>query len=864
MDTDSGKMLVTGYSTARTDNNCAWTLNVDVNGNREVSVQEGDSDSSVGDTQAFATLVNLNSGTNSVDLSETHACSPNYVETGVSAIMVDAIANHAGSDECGDPNNCDFSIDADGNVLVLGHSSGRSEQSGNIDSDDYSVSIEVNGVQESFAREGNSNSGEGSTMFLTGVGSASGTADIETSRTEHELDMQYRETQVVALDLRDSISIQSDECSYPGDCSTSINHGSRKSLVFGHSSADTGNNKEWDFGLDVGGTEVASTREGNSDKEASDAQGLVRMVNQNSFSLDSWTDTGGPNWYENQIHALELFTGPEFSNPIPAKSNTGSPVETSSPELSIEVSASSGSDVDVSFYNAANDNQIGSTQNDVSDGGTAAVEWSSLQDDETYKWYVEGCSTGCRTSSTFQFDVNGFPEITDIAFDNSTSEHAFTAEATVEDPNGDGDLDSCDATATGGGTSMNYNNLGFDGVDGDNTATCSVEIQYNDPGTNWDHLEDLNVGFTVSDSKNSDTESGSNSFPNNNPRVTDISFSNYSERHRFNTTALLSDPDSVSSGQIDFCSFNFSDGEGNYKYVETSVDNSISTDQAECSYSNINHSITGFEVLEDIDVDVKVGDIHGSNSSAQSSNVIPNSVPYAANPIPSDGDIVFEFPVGLEAMVMDDDVGDTLSTKIYNSDTGEEVESFPPRSSGNEVSTDWEIQNALQQEYSWDVEVSDSWSATNTTFSFTKVVGRTYRSDLSLDLNYSSIVLNAGGNRYTELKVTNNVQNEKNLTVNLTGIDAEFLDGSTVKEIPEFEGQSRRTYMVRISPDEPTDEDLTVVATNNDIGVETEKTIPVTTLSNSQESNEVPGIGAIQLLALSIASTVLYYRLLNP
>lgn len=555
----------------------------------------------------------------------------------------------------------------------------------------------------------------------------------------------------------------------------------------------------------------------------------------------------------------------QFINPDPAKSTGTSPVETSSPDLQVDVDEPSGNDVDVTFYDNADDSQIGGTQTITSGSGTAVQEWSGLVDGNTYRWYVEGCtSSGCKKSSTFEFDVNGFPEITDLRFTNRSDRHGFNAEITVEDANGDGDLDSCDATATGGGTSMNYNNLGFGGVDGDNTATCSVEIQYNDPGTDWNHLQDLNVEFTVSDSKNSDTESGSNSFPNNPPRVTDISFSNYSERHRFNTTALLLDPDSETSGEIDFCSFNFSDGEGNYKYVEPSVDNSVSTDQAECSYSNINHSITGFEVLEDIDVDVKVGDMHGSNSSAQSSNVIPNSVPYAANPVPSDGGIVFEFPVGLEATVMDDDVGDTLSTKIYNSDTGEEIESFPPLSSGDEVSTDWQIQNALQQEYSWDVEVSDSWSATNTTFSFTKIVGRTYRSDLGLNLNYSSIVMNAGGNRYTELKVTNNVQNEKNLTVNLTGIDAEFLDGSTVKEIPEFEGQSRRTYTVRISPDEPTDEDLTVVATNNDIGVETEKTIPVTTLSNSQESNEVPGVGVIQLLALSIASTVLYYRFLTP
>ncbi|MFB6099854.1 MAG: hypothetical protein ABEK16_01145 [Candidatus Nanohalobium sp.] len=256
---------------------------------------------------------------------------------------------------------------------------------------------------------------------------------------------------------------------------------------------------------------------------------------------------------------------------------------------------------------------------------------------------------------------------------------------------------------------------------------------------------------------------------------------------------------------------------------------------------------------------VRVKDGRGATTIRTASYFVDNPKPKAFAIEPSDSGVVSSFPVNLLARVEDDNSAyhnRPLQVTIYDHN-GDYLASASV-SSGNTISHEWEIPNALSSQYEWTVEVEDKWDTVNTTFTFTKVVGRSYRSDLSIDLNYSSIVMNADSNRYAQLTVENNVNNVKDLTLNLTGVEAEFLGGGQSRRISAFPGQTQRTYKIRIMPDSKTDKDLEIVAENNNLGINTTRTIPVTVLENKRSSRDVPGLQLIHLLFVAITATVLY------
>lgn len=246
MDTDAGKMIITGYSTASTGNTCDWTLSVDVDGSQVASVKEGDSDSTVDDTQAFATAVDVGKDTNSINTYENHECSPNYQETKVSAFMASSMADQVKSVSCNDPDNCDFSIDTDNsNLLLLAHSSAST---GN--NNGWSFNVNLNGNTMATSKEGDSGIRVYDTQFLTSISSVnSGSQYVNTYET-HEGGPNWKETQVTILELRDDVYQQGVSCSNPDNCDSSVSHDSKATFVAGHSSAETSKNNEWTLGLE--------------------------------------------------------------------------------------------------------------------------------------------------------------------------------------------------------------------------------------------------------------------------------------------------------------------------------------------------------------------------------------------------------------------------------------------------------------------------------------------------------------------------------------------------------------------------------------------------------------------------------------
>ncbi len=96
------------------------------------------------------------------------------------------------------------------------------------------------------------------------------------------------------------------------------------------------------------------------------------------------------------------------SNPVPADGSTIS--ETTSTTLSVDVSDPDGDSMNVTFYDASDDSEIG-TDTDVANDSTASVTWSSLSAGSTYQWYaVANDSTDTNTSNTWSFTVNAPPD----------------------------------------------------------------------------------------------------------------------------------------------------------------------------------------------------------------------------------------------------------------------------------------------------------------------------------------------------------------------------------------------------------------------------------------------------------------------
>ncbi|MFP4000885.1 MAG: InlB B-repeat-containing protein [Thermoplasmata archaeon] len=114
-------------------------------------------------------------------------------------------------------------------------------------------------------------------------------------------------------------------------------------------------------------------------------------------------DVGNEDSNTNAVPEIEESnkTAPDApTNPSPADGATG---VSTSPTLSVDVSDPDGDTMDVSFYNASDDNLIG-TDTGVTDGGTASVTWSGLAYDTTHNWYTvadDGNTT--TTSDTWSF-----------------------------------------------------------------------------------------------------------------------------------------------------------------------------------------------------------------------------------------------------------------------------------------------------------------------------------------------------------------------------------------------------------------------------------------------------------------------------
>jgi hypothetical protein len=614
----------------------------------------------------------------------------------------------------------------------------------------------------------------------------------------------------------------------------------------------------------------------NDDNSVTRTNGVSSPYTLDSSNAPDWLEQGdevGGKFYSNSNHDGDTASTStdtvtwgypvSFSNPRPAKSNTGNPVGTTSPDLKIDISEPNGNDVDVTFYDDS-DNSIGSyTVNGGS--GTASVEWSGLNEANTYNWYAEGCTGGCKTTSTYEFDVNGIPSIDSINFYNSSTDHEFTAEAVVTDSNGDNDLDSCSIEVTDQSGDSNSYNPGFENVDGDNQAICSTDIRYDDLNE-WSHVAELDVEFTVSDSKNQDTRSEQNTFPNHDPDVTSMTFENYDDEHAFNVTAIVSDTDSNNPHELDStCQFEFADNDGNTVTKSVPMNyNYGNSNEAKCFYDNINASMpypsdidSGFEPNENINVSLEIRDSHSGTDMYWEEKSIPNSPPEVDVIGPKNGEGVLTNDAQLEIRV-DDPEDDNIELVEYRDLDGNIIESFPNPPQQTQYTAEWE--NLDTGDYEWEVEVSDKWDSTiRGYFAFERTISNIYRVRHTIDHQYSSLIVDEGGQASMFFESDVATDNRTVTTyVEGDGIDVEYADGSTQKSYEVDTGEPDR-FQLRISALDTGKNELRIITEDDSVSTNTTTTFPVYVRESVEEGQSVPGIGLIQLVALALAGLMFYY-----
>lgn len=463
------------------------------------------------------------------------------------------------------------------------------------------------------------------------------------------------------------------------------------------------------------------------------------------------------------------------------------------------------------------------------------------------------------------------PQPDGMKFTNSSEGHAFKVEANFSE--GSNDIDRCEIRAEDGSGNVRIYDES-DGVEAvkvsDSKSKCIYDsIRYDDNGA-WENRHNLNneiIGLNIEVTAEdvdgqSASQTGYNTFPNNKPTIKQLSYTNYTQIHGFNVTAEISDQDSINPNEIESCSFEFDDGDGTVISRSGDIDYTQGTEnEAVCFYSNVNSSMaSGFEVLEEINIEATLNDSHDKQDLMTGSNVIPNSVPNAFNPDPRDGAIITgdedqKVYIGTEVTDAEEDP----LTVYYFNDSGQFIKKIGT-SNGNRVSVLYPG-TEVGETYDWNVKVGDTYeNYSSNTFSFTKTTRFAYRTQPRIEYSYSSIILDETDTRAIRFKVENRISESKDLVSYISGVNASFAENQQKTIDYKLEGNSEKDFLVIIEPSSKGDKTLTITTENQKFGVNTTTQIPVTVKNYTKVSatSEVPGIGIVQLIMLLLVSAYLY------
>jgi hypothetical protein len=166
------------------------------------------------------------------------------------------------------------------------------------------------------------------------------------------------------------------------------------------------------------------------------------------------------------------------------------------------------------------------------------------------------------------------------------------------------------------------------------------------------------------------------------------------------------------------------------------------------------------------------------------------------------------------------------------------------------------------EDYLWTVNVSDGSSFTTSTFNFTYAYIAFKRVDTKETSEYTSNIVTRGSRDLLPFTITNPSSTDKQLETSIDAdpsLDATFPDGSTTTSYDLPAGETK-DFLISINPTVEGRQKVNLTTYNPSIGVSTKKTIPVQVMEGpTSATNELPGIGPVQLMVLIVGSTLLYF-----
>ncbi|MFB6291828.1 MAG: hypothetical protein ABEI58_00365, partial [Candidatus Nanohaloarchaea archaeon] len=220
---------------------------------------------------------------------------------------------------------------------------------------------------------------------------------------------------------------------------------------------------------------------------------------------------------------------------------------------------------------------------------------------------------------------------------------------------------------------------------------------------------------------------------NDKPIITSFSVENVTGYHGYNVSFIVNDGDGTQD--LNTCSLEAWDGDGNGFSDTASMDTSYGdSKEAECVYSSINSSTTGFNVNEIIDFNISVSDSAGQSTNNSSSARIPNRVPTIALDAPEDNQSVTE-PIALAWAASDKD-GDSLT---YNVTVARLQDMTGVVLTNETTSESFEVTGLNKSKYYWQVDADDSYTtAASGTRSF-RVVSEIENVSIELRGNFQDV-----------------------------------------------------------------------------------------------------------------------------
>ncbi len=522
-------------------------------------------------------------------------------------------------------------------------------------------------------------------------------------------------------------------------------------------------------------------------------------------------------------------TAPSVSNPVPSD---GSRVEAGTVSLSVDISDPDSSSIDLRFYDASDNSLIGSET--VSNGETASTDWD-VDSGQTYNWYVEAeDGYDITTSSTWSFDTNDAP---------TASNPNPSDGATINDP--DPQISALYSDSEGDSGTLTFYNASGTTIgscpvnDGDR---CGVDWSTAEYGENEWYVE-------ASDSYGASSTSSTWSFvinraPNQASSPSPDGGVAYERSVTFSVD--VSDPDG------DSMDVEFLNNQSNLSNSERIV-----SDVADGGTASVD--MDGLSRGQTYKWWVNISDGAASTRSG-SWTFFANELPRAYDEDPADEGVSTpdDAPSVEVSVISSDSTSDDVTT--YYFDGNDNLLGKVTDSSG--ARTEMAYPNTqIGETYEWYVEVSDGReNFTSNKFSFKRVTSASYRIRPGIEYTYSDVIISETGSREVFFNVENQIDSDKELRTYIEGVNATFAENNQATIDYVLEGASQRQFIVNIDPESSGSKTLRIITENQEYGINTTTSIPVTVKNFTDVSgtSEVPGIGTIQLIMLLLVSAYLY------